>query len=114
MVTAGAEIYAAPNRATIIGKLTPLTEVRVVRDDGAVQLVAVDGITVGFVRSILLTEERRVLGDLALESLTAIVSPDNGPSIALIEKLGLVFDRMITMPGDDEAIRLYRTQPGEE
>lgn len=54
------------------------------------------------------------LDDLALESLTAIVSPDNGPSIALIEKLGLVFDRMITMPGDDDAIRLYRTQPGEE
>lgn len=54
------------------------------------------------------------LDDLALESLTAIVSPGNAPSIALIEKLGLAFDRMITMPGDDEAIRLYRTQPGEE
>jgi RimJ/RimL family protein N-acetyltransferase len=54
------------------------------------------------------------LDDLALESLTAIVSPDNAPSIALIEKLGLSFDRMITMPGDDEAIRLYRTQRGEE
>ena len=54
------------------------------------------------------------LDDLALEDLTAIVSPDNAPSIALIEKLGLTFDRMITMPGDEHAIRLYRLQPGED
>jgi RimJ/RimL family protein N-acetyltransferase len=54
------------------------------------------------------------LDDLALEDLTAIVSPDNAPSIALIEKLGLTFDRMITMPGDEHAIRLYRLPPGEE
>ena len=54
------------------------------------------------------------LDDLALDDLTAIVSPDNAPSIALIEKLGLTFDRMITMPGDEHAIRLYRLQPGEE
>ena len=45
--------------------------------------------------------------DLGLRKLTAIVSPDNAPSIGLIEKLGLVFERMITMPGDDEAISLY-------
>lgn len=54
------------------------------------------------------------LEDLGLETLNAIVSPDNAPSIALIEKLGLTFDGMITMPGDDEAIRLYRLKPGEE
>ena len=45
--------------------------------------------------------------DLGLEELTAIVSPDNVPSIALIEKLGLSFSRMITMPGDDKEICLY-------
>lgn len=45
--------------------------------------------------------------DLALESLTAIVSSENAPSIALIEKLGMTFDSMVTMPGDDDAIRLY-------
>lgn len=45
--------------------------------------------------------------ELALRSLTAIVSPCNGPSIGLIEKLGLQFERMITMPGEDDAIRLY-------
>ena len=45
--------------------------------------------------------------ELALDTLTAIVSPNNAPSIGLIEKLGMRFDRMITMPDGDAAIRLY-------
>jgi len=45
--------------------------------------------------------------DLKIETLTAIVSQDNAPSIGLIEKLGLVFVKMITMPGEDEEICLY-------
>ena len=45
--------------------------------------------------------------DLRSEELTAIVSPGNAASIGLIEKLGLGFVEMITMPGDDEAICLY-------
>jgi RimJ/RimL family protein N-acetyltransferase len=44
---------------------------------------------------------------LGIGVLTAIVSPANTPSIGLIEKLGLTFDRMITMPGEDDAICLY-------
>jgi len=46
--------------------------------------------------------------ELGLDVLTAIVSPTNAPSIGLIEKLGLTFEQMITMPGDDDAICLYR------
>ncbi len=46
--------------------------------------------------------------ELGIGVLTAIVSPTNGPSIGLIEKLGLKFNRMITMPGDEDAICLYR------
>jgi RimJ/RimL family protein N-acetyltransferase len=45
--------------------------------------------------------------DLRIKELTAIVSPGNAPSIGLIEKLGLMFVGMITMPGDDEEICLY-------
>jgi len=45
--------------------------------------------------------------ELGITALTAIVSPTNAPSIGLIEKLGLTFDQMITMPGDDDAICLY-------
>lgn len=46
--------------------------------------------------------------DLRLTELAAIVSPDNAPSIGLIEKLGLTFSGMIRMPGDDEDICLYQ------
>ena len=45
--------------------------------------------------------------DLGLEEIAAIVSPENGPSIALIEKLGLSFAGMITMPGEDKEFCLY-------
>lgn len=44
---------------------------------------------------------------MGLSGLTAIVSSGNKPSIGLIEKLGMSFERMITMPGESEAIRLY-------
>lgn len=45
--------------------------------------------------------------DLGIRELTAIVSPGNAASIGLIEKLGLTLRGMITMPGDEAAIRLY-------
>lgn len=48
--------------------------------------------------------------ELGIRVLTAIVSPSNDASIGLIRKLGLRFERMITMPGDDHAICLYRRQ----
>lgn len=45
---------------------------------------------------------------LGIGILTAIVSPKNAASIGLIKKLGLTFERMVTMPGDNDAICLYR------
>jgi len=45
--------------------------------------------------------------DLGIKVLTAIVSPENTASVGLIEKLGLRFDRGITMPGEDNEICLY-------
>ncbi|NCF74145.1 MAG: GNAT family N-acetyltransferase [Gammaproteobacteria bacterium] len=50
---------------------------------------------------------------LGISILTAIVSPTNTPSIRLIKKLGLDFERMITMPGDAEAICLYSRKLSE-
>ena len=52
--------------------------------------------------------------DLRVRNLAAIVSSGNGASIRLIEKLGLTFSGMITMPGDDEAIRLYEMRLEQE
>ena len=48
--------------------------------------------------------------DLGLEIVMAIVSPENVASIGLIEKLGLSFERHITMPGEDQEISLYSMQ----
>ncbi len=44
---------------------------------------------------------------LGLRRLTAIVSPGNARSVGLIEKLGMRFERMIRMPGDDDDVSLY-------
>jgi len=45
--------------------------------------------------------------DLGLPRLTAIVAPENLASIGLIEKLGMSFERGITMPGEENEISLY-------
>ncbi len=42
-----------------------------------------------------------------LKRIVAIVSPDNQRSIRVLEKIGLVFERMVKLPGDDEEIPLY-------
>ncbi|MFC4349425.1 GNAT family N-acetyltransferase [Kordiimonas lipolytica] len=46
---------------------------------------------------------------LGMERILAIVNPENAKSIGLIEKLGLVFDRMIQLPGDEKRINQYTT-----
>ena len=46
--------------------------------------------------------------ELGLGEISAIVSPGNAPSVALIRKLGLTLSEMITMPGDEHEVCLYR------
>ncbi len=46
---------------------------------------------------------------LGMDRILAIVDPKNAKSIGLIEKLGLVYDREIQLPGDDKAISQYTT-----
>ena len=45
--------------------------------------------------------------DLRIRRLTAIVSPENLASVRLIQKLGMSFERGITMPGEENEISLY-------
>lgn len=52
----------------------------------------------------LLEHGRRELG---LTRIIAITSLDNGSSIRLLEKLGLVFERVIRMPGEGEDLKLF-------
>ena len=47
---------------------------------------------------------------LGLPCVTAIVSPQNDASIALLEKLGLHYERPIQMPAGDHDVSLYRIE----
>jgi RimJ/RimL family protein N-acetyltransferase len=49
---------------------------------------------------------RQVLG---LQRIVAITSPDNQRSAKVLEKLGLHFERLITLPNDTQALRLFAT-----
>ena len=44
---------------------------------------------------------------LGLKRLLAITSPDNDASGALLGKLGLKFERMMKLPGEDEEVKLF-------
>jgi RimJ/RimL family protein N-acetyltransferase len=44
---------------------------------------------------------------LGLERIVAITDPANEASAALLEKLGLRFERMIRLPDDDTELRMY-------
>jgi ribosomal-protein-alanine N-acetyltransferase len=48
---------------------------------------------------------------LDIGPLLAITSLDNERSIALLEKLGFVFEQIIRMPNDQEELRLFRSDP---
>jgi ribosomal-protein-alanine N-acetyltransferase len=51
---------------------------------------------------------------LNLTTLLAITLPDNGKSIRLLTALGFVFIGSITMPGDEKALYLYRSEKTSE
>lgn len=44
---------------------------------------------------------------LGLRRVAAITQPDNAGSIRVLEKLGLRFERMVTMPGETTEIQFY-------
>ena len=46
---------------------------------------------------------------LGLERLCAVVNPDNDVSIRVLEKLGMRFERMIRLAGEESDIKLFAT-----
>lgn len=44
---------------------------------------------------------------LGLARIVAITAPDNERSAKVLEKLGLAFTEMITLPGDESAVKLF-------
>jgi RimJ/RimL family protein N-acetyltransferase len=49
-----------------------------------------------------------------LKRIVAITSHENIASVNLLVKLGFYFDRMVTLPGDKEALRLFARNFGED
>ena len=47
--------------------------------------------------------------DFGLQRIVAVTNPDNVGSIRLLEKLGLVFERMVRLSGESAEIRMYGT-----
>jgi RimJ/RimL family protein N-acetyltransferase len=47
---------------------------------------------------------------LGLKRLVAIVNPDNNTSGKLLEKIGLTFERMLTLPDSGREIRLFSVE----
>lgn len=45
--------------------------------------------------------------ELGFDRVQAIVNPDNAPSIRLLERLGMQFDRMINLAAGNKAVRVY-------
>ncbi|MEK7316164.1 MAG: GNAT family N-acetyltransferase [Candidatus Eisenbacteria bacterium] len=46
--------------------------------------------------------------------IVAITTPNNVRSIRVLEKVGLRFEKVFRMPGDDEELALYSHEPGRE
>lgn len=51
-------------------------------------------------------------GELGLERILAFVSPQNAPSIGLAKKIGLRFERLTKLVGEDEYVGLYSVTNG--
>lgn len=49
--------------------------------------------------------------NLALKKIVAFTNTDNEHSISLLKKIGLSFDKMITIPNDSKELMLFSTSP---
>jgi RimJ/RimL family protein N-acetyltransferase len=61
----------------------------------------------GYEAASAVMEHSRVLG---LKRVLAIVSPDNDGSIRVLEKIGLCFDKLMRMPGEDHDVKLFASR----
>lgn len=50
------------------------------------------------------------LDDFGLSKISAIISKDNISSQKLIGKLGLKFQKFVTLPGENEELNYYETE----
>ena len=87
---------------------------------GLIKRDGLDDVDIGF--AVLARHERQGYGvesaravmayareALGLQRIVAITSVDNHGSIRLLEKIGLRFEKMVTLPGDEEELKLFGT-----
>lgn len=48
---------------------------------------------------------------IGLQRIVAIALPDNTPSVRLLEKIGLHFEKTLTLPGENQELSLMVSQP---
>jgi len=51
---------------------------------------------------------------LGIGRIVAITTPDNHRSIRVLEKVGMRFEKVIRMPGDEDELALYAQEPARE
>ena len=49
--------------------------------------------------------------ELRLRRIVAITMPSNAASVRVLERIGMRFERHVTLPGDDERLALYAIEP---
>jgi RimJ/RimL family protein N-acetyltransferase len=87
---------------------------------GLIKRAGLDDVDIGFAflarhegRGYAVESARAVLAHarsaLGMARIVAITSVDNAGSIRLLEKIGLRFEKMMSLPGDDEEVRLFAT-----
>ena len=61
----------------------------------------------GYAFEAALVMKKYAQDELGLKHLVAVVDPENLPSIRLLEKLGMKFERMVRLSADDIELKLF-------
>jgi RimJ/RimL family protein N-acetyltransferase len=65
----------------------------------------------GYTSEIARSVKEHALNTLKLPNLLGITTQDNGISIRILEKIGMVFREDIVMPGETEVLKLFSVYP---
>lgn len=69
-----------------------------------------DYMGMGYAYEIAAATLRQAREQLGLSVIQGITLPTNTPSIRLLERIGLKFEKMICLPGDEESLMLFQIE----
>ena len=61
----------------------------------------------GYALEAVLAMKQYAQGDIGLKRLVAVVDPENQPSIHLLEKIGMQFEKMVKLSENGIELKLY-------